>query len=98
MARVPDELGPDFGTKVAFLSITVDPGHDTPEVLKEYATALGANLAVTKLSLSARVMAEGGGMKGTSCQERHDRFFPKARRGARYERGGRAQPLRPPRA
>jgi protein SCO1/2 len=45
MARVQDELGPDFGTKVAFLSITVDPGHDTPEVLKEYATALDANLA-----------------------------------------------------
>ena len=45
MARVQDELGPDFGTKIAFVSITVDPGRDTPEVLKEYAEALGANLA-----------------------------------------------------
>jgi protein SCO1/2 len=45
MARVQDELGADFGTKVAFLSITVDPEHDTPEVLKEYAEALDANLA-----------------------------------------------------
>ena len=45
MARVQDALGPDFGTRVAFLSITVDPAHDTPEVLKEYALALDADLA-----------------------------------------------------
>jgi protein SCO1 len=45
MARVQDELGSDFGSKVAFLSITVDPKHDTPEVLKDYAEALNANLA-----------------------------------------------------
>ncbi len=45
MARVQDQLGPDFGTKVAFLSITVDPERDTPEVLKRYAEAFGANLA-----------------------------------------------------
>ena len=34
MARVQDELGPDFGTEIAFVSITVDPERDTPEVLK----------------------------------------------------------------
>jgi protein SCO1 len=45
MARVQDELGADFGSKIAFLSISVDPEHDTPEVLREYAEALGANLA-----------------------------------------------------
>jgi protein SCO1 len=45
MARVQDELGADFGAQVAFLSITVDPEHDTPEVLREYAEALDANLA-----------------------------------------------------
>jgi protein SCO1/2 len=45
MARVQDELGSDFGTKVAFVSITVDPERDTPEVLKEYAEALDADLA-----------------------------------------------------
>ena len=45
MARVQDELGPDFGRKVAFVSITVDPERDTPEVLKEYAEALDADLA-----------------------------------------------------
>jgi protein SCO1/2 len=45
MARVQDELGADFGSKVVFLSITVDPERDTPAVLKEYALALGADLA-----------------------------------------------------
>jgi protein SCO1/2 len=45
MALVQDELGPDFGTKIAFISITVDPERDTPEVLKEYAEAFEANLA-----------------------------------------------------
>jgi protein SCO1/2 len=45
MARVQDELGADFGTKVAFVSITVDPERDTPEALKEYAAAFDANLA-----------------------------------------------------
>jgi protein SCO1/2 len=45
MARVQDALGAEFGTEVAFVSITVDPERDTPAVLKEYAEALGANLA-----------------------------------------------------
>ena len=45
MARVQDELGPEFGAKVAFVSITVDPQRDTPEVLKRYAEAFGADLA-----------------------------------------------------
>ena len=44
MAQVQDELGADFGREVAFVSITVDPEHDTPEVLKEYAEAFGADL------------------------------------------------------
>jgi protein SCO1/2 len=45
MARVQDALGADFGTKVAFVSITVDPERDTPKVLKDYATAFDANFA-----------------------------------------------------
>ena len=45
MAYVQDQLGQDFGARVAFVSITVDPEHDTPEVLKEYAQAFGANPA-----------------------------------------------------
>jgi protein SCO1/2 len=43
MSFVQDRLGADFGEKVAFVSITVDPEHDTPEVLKEYGEAFGAN-------------------------------------------------------
>jgi protein SCO1/2 len=45
MARIQDELGSDFGSKVAFVSITTDPERDTPEVLKGYAEAFDANLA-----------------------------------------------------
>jgi protein SCO1 len=45
MSFIQDQLGTDFGAKVAFVSITVDPERDTPEVLKEYAQAFGANLA-----------------------------------------------------
>ena len=45
MSFVQDRLGRDFGDKIAFVSVTVDPERDTPEVLKEYAQAFGANLA-----------------------------------------------------
>ena len=45
MSFVQDQLGADFGEKVHFVSITVDPERDTPEVLKEYAQAFGANLS-----------------------------------------------------
>jgi protein SCO1/2 len=44
MSFVQDQLGADFGAKIAFVSITVDPERDTPDVLKEYAQAFGANL------------------------------------------------------
>jgi protein SCO1/2 len=37
MADVQNKLGADFGKKVAFISISLDPEHDTPEVLKDYA-------------------------------------------------------------
>src|SRR5262249_60080831 len=36
MVRVQDQLGQDFGERIAFVSITVDPDRDTPEVLKQY--------------------------------------------------------------
>jgi protein SCO1/2 len=45
MATVQNRLGADFGTKIAFLSITVDPEHDTPEVLQRYAENFGADPA-----------------------------------------------------
>jgi protein SCO1/2 len=45
MAGLQDALGIDFGPKVFFVSITVDPEHDTPEVLTNYARAHSANLS-----------------------------------------------------
>jgi len=43
MAGIQNRLDPDFGSKVYFLSITVDPERDTPEVLKRYAETHKAN-------------------------------------------------------
>src|SRR5262245_18620386 len=45
MSFVQDRLGKDFAEKIVFISITVDPDRDTPEVLNEYAKAFGANPA-----------------------------------------------------
>jgi protein SCO1 len=45
MATVQDRLGSDFGSRVVFLSITVDPEHDSLDVLRRYAETFGANLA-----------------------------------------------------
>jgi protein SCO1/2 len=45
MADIQNRLGSEFGTKVFFVSITVDPERDTPEVLKRYAEAHKANPA-----------------------------------------------------
>jgi protein SCO1/2 len=45
LAGLQARVGPDFGTKVFFASVTVDPERDTPEVLKQYALGHGANPA-----------------------------------------------------
>jgi len=45
MAGIQNRLGADFSAKVFFVSITVDPERDTPEVLKRYADAHKANPA-----------------------------------------------------
>jgi protein SCO1/2 len=45
MASLQAALGADFGPKVFFLSITVDPERDTPAVLQRYAQGHGANFA-----------------------------------------------------
>lgn len=42
MAQVQDRLGDRLGRDVSLLSISVDPGTDTPERLKEYADRWGA--------------------------------------------------------
>ena len=43
LASLRDRLGPDFGARVSFVAITVDPERDTPEILKGYAVAHGAS-------------------------------------------------------
>ena len=45
LAGLQAKLGTDFGPKVIFVSVTVDAERDTPEVLKRYAQAHGANPA-----------------------------------------------------
>jgi protein SCO1/2 len=45
MAEVQDALGENFGPRIAFASITVDPERDTPDVLKRYAQSFGADPA-----------------------------------------------------
>ena len=45
MAALQQRLGKNFGSKVFFVSVTVDPQRDTPEVLRRYAEAHGANPA-----------------------------------------------------
>lgn len=42
MVDVQNALGKDFGSRIAFISITLDPGHDTVAVLKDYAQFWGA--------------------------------------------------------
>jgi len=41
LAQVEDKLGDQMGRDFFFISMTVDPEHDTPEQLKEYAKAFG---------------------------------------------------------
>src|SRR5918996_1242588 len=45
MIGIQNRLGSDFGSRVYFLSITVDPERDTPDVLKRYAEGYKANPA-----------------------------------------------------
>jgi protein SCO1/2 len=45
MAVIQRKLGTDFGARVRFASITVEPEVDTPAVLEAYARAHGADLA-----------------------------------------------------
>jgi protein SCO1/2 len=45
MAGIQNRLGSDFGSKVHFVSITVDPERDTPAALKRYAEEFKANPA-----------------------------------------------------
>ena len=66
MAGIQNRLGSDFGQKVFFVSITVDPERDTPEVLKRYAEGHKANPAgwafLTGTSAEIRDVAKGYGI------------------------------------
>lgn len=42
LAEVQDLLGDDFGQNIRFVSLTLEPETDTPEVLKDYAEKFGA--------------------------------------------------------
>ena len=42
LAALGQRMGKDFGAKLAFVAITVDPERDTPDVLRSYAQAHGA--------------------------------------------------------
>lgn len=45
MISLQTQLGRDFGPRIRFISITVDPTVDTPAVLRAYASAHGADRA-----------------------------------------------------
>ena len=45
LAGLQQRLGSDFGRRVQFVSITVDPERDTPDALRHYARAHGADPA-----------------------------------------------------
>jgi protein SCO1/2 len=45
LVEVQDALRADFGRKIAFVAITLDPQQDTPEMLRLYAQAHGASPA-----------------------------------------------------
>jgi protein SCO1/2 len=43
MVQIQRALGEQFGADVYFVSVTIDPENDTPEVLSRYARALGCD-------------------------------------------------------
>jgi len=44
MKRIANALGPELGDRVRLISITVDPEHDQPTQLQQYASSQGADL------------------------------------------------------
>jgi len=58
LAQVQKALGERLGREVFIYSITLDPEHDTPEVLKKYAEAHGAKPGWTFLTADARDVAK----------------------------------------
>jgi protein SCO1 len=66
LATLQSALGADFGSRVRFVSVTVDPERDTPAVLTQYARAYGANFDgwafVTGSADEIRKVARGYGV------------------------------------
>jgi protein SCO1/2 len=74
MAGIQNRLGSDFGSKVSFVSITVDPERDTPEVLKRYAEAHKANA-------TGWVFLTGTQAEIRDVAKRYGIYYKKTRRG-----------------
>ena len=66
MVRIQQELGEQFGRDVYFLSVSVDPEHDTPNVLADYAEAFGCDTSgwvfLTGSAAEIRDVARGYGV------------------------------------
>src|SRR5205807_8963139 len=50
LLKVQQALGDHVGRDVFFYSLTLDPAHDSPEVLRKYAKSVGANPGWTFLT------------------------------------------------
>jgi protein SCO1/2 len=66
LVGIQKQLGSTFGSEVYFLSVSVDPEYDRPDVLKRYADALGCDPAgwshLTGTSEEIRTMARNYGV------------------------------------
>jgi len=58
LKSVQEQLGKRLGPEVRLVSITVDPFHDTPAALKQYAARVGAQPGWTFLTGSEQQVAE----------------------------------------
>lgn len=73
LSQVERALGSDFGRKVAFVSITIDPERDTPQVLKSYAENFRVNLSGwVFLTGDPAVVREVAGRYGTFAERAAD--------------------------
>jgi protein SCO1/2 len=72
LTQVEDKLGDEMGRDVFFISMTVDPEHDTPERLHEYAKAFGTGpgwFFVTGAPADIRAINSRLGERSTSLSE-----------------------------
>ncbi len=74
MAMLQRRLGADFGPRVRFVSVTVEPEVDTPAVLKAYAKQFDANLAGWSF-------LTGSGTEIDEVVRRYGAYSKRARRG-----------------